>query len=90
MIKPYINFATIIQYFHKHDVFSDDDIYHFTNDPPADGVNYLIDHIQGKGEGDARKFVLALHDATEHTGHKEILKALKVTVRGDQVYHYSS
>ena len=90
VIQRHIDFATLMQYFNKHDVFSSDDKYQFTHNSPTAGVNYLIEQITKKGKGDARKFILALHDGTEHTGHKEILKALKVTVRGDQVYHYSS
>ena len=91
MIKQYINLTILIPYFNKHDVFNSDDIYHFTHHSPAVCVNNLIERIQGKQRRDAVKFVLALHDsATEHTGHKEILKELKVTVRGDQVYCCSS
>ena len=91
VIKQYINLTILIPYFNKHGVFNSDDIYHFTHHSPADRVNNLIERIQGKEEGDVVKFVLALHDSvTEHTGHKEILKELKATVRRDQVYHCSS
>ena len=91
MITQYINLTILIPYFNKHDIFNSDDIYHFTHHSPADCVNNLVERIQGKEEGDAVKFVLALRDSvTEHTGHKEILKELKVTVRRDQVYCCSS
>jgi len=91
VIKQYINLTILIPYFNKHDVFNSDDIYHFTHHSPTVSANNLIERILGKEEGDAVKFVFALHDSiTEHTGHKEILKKLKVTVRKNRVYCCSS
>ncbi|XP_065891972.1 uncharacterized protein [Dysidea avara] len=93
VVKKYISFSTLTPYLNKYNVFTLGEKHHFNNEHHDlyTRVNNMVDWIQSKSEGDALKFILALNDASEeHSGHKEILRAFKVTVRKGKVYHNHS
>ena len=74
----YVNMMSLIPYLNKHGILTSEERYHL-NSPhksPSEKVNYLLEYLEGKGEATVQKFLIALKEAKEHTGHIELCKLL--------------
>ena len=92
-INRHVSFDTLTPHLNRHNVFNPDEIRQLNNSHLSTSyrANLMVEWIQMRSDEDALNFILALHDsAHQFSGHQVILKALKVTVVGDEVYHDDS
>jgi len=74
----YINMMSLIPYLNKYGILTSDQRHHL-NSPykaPGEKVTYLLGFLESKGEETIQKFLLALKEAKEHTGHIELCRLL--------------
>ena len=78
MIK-YINLVSLVPYLNKHGILTSEERFHLSSShkSPTEKVNYLLQYLESKGEDTVQKFLLALKDEKEHSGHAELCKLLK-------------
>ena len=84
-MSRYINMMSLIPYLNKHAILTADQRYHLNSafKSPGEKVNYLLEYLEGKGEDTVQKFLIALKEAKEHTGHIELCRLLNQ--RGVQI-----
>ena len=87
-INKHIKFLDLVPYLNRYKIFSSDETAHFINDPKEVSVYNLINWLQGKADEGIFNFVKALNEATEHSGHKQILQAIKAVVHDNEIYLY--
>ena len=78
IITEKINFVTLIQYFNKYSIFTGSEIQVFNNAvlTNAEKANSLVEYLGQKTEEGIKNFVKALNDASEHSGHVDILQCI--------------
>ena len=77
-MSRYINMMSLIPYLNKYGILTTDQRFHL-NSPhksPGEKVFYLLQYLEGKDEDTVQKFLLALKEAKEHTGHIELCRLL--------------
>jgi len=77
-IDTHINLLTLIPFFNRYQIFTDDEIKFFISDYQSDKqkVNKLIESLKAKHEEGVYDFVKALNGGHKHSGHFTILKEL--------------
>ena len=87
-INMHIKFLNLVPYLNRYKIFTSDETTHFINDPKEVSVNNLINWLSGKADEGIFNFVKALNEATEHSGHKQILQAIRAVVHDNEIYTY--
>jgi len=77
-MSRYINMISLIPYLNKYAILTADQRYHLNSahKSPSEKVNYLLQYLEGKGEDTVQKFLIAMKEAKEHTGHVELCRLL--------------
>ena len=78
MIK-YINMVSLIPYLNKYGILTSHERFYLNNNhkSPTEKVNYLLQYLESKGEETVKKFLQALKEASEHSGHTELCRLLR-------------
>ena len=78
IIDKKINFGTLIPYLNQYSIFTRSERATFTNPvlKPDDKVTSLIESLEKKDDEGIKNFIRALNDASEHSGHAEILQCI--------------
>ena len=78
MIK-YINLVSLVPYLNKHEILTSEERFYLSSShkSPTEKVNYLLQYLDSKGQNTVQKFLLALKDEKEHSGHAELCRLLK-------------
>jgi len=78
MIK-YINLVSLVPYLNKHGILTSEERFYLSSShkSPTEKVNHLLQYLESKGEDTVQKFLLALKEEKEHSGHIELCRLLK-------------
>jgi len=78
MIK-YINMVSLIPYLNKYGILTSEERFYLNSSSksPTEKVNFLLQYLESKSDDTVLKFLKALKDAREHTGHIELCRLLK-------------
>ena len=77
-INQYINLDCLVPYLHRHRILTRTDDFHLQNSSKAsdEKVAYLLQVLDRKGVDIVKKFIRALKEEPEHTGHKTLCALL--------------
>ena len=78
-MNKYINMVSLIPYLNKYGILTSEERFYLNNSSksPSEKVNYLLQYLERKGEETVQKFLKALKDEREHSGHVELCRLLK-------------
>lgn len=78
-MNKYINMVSLIPYLNKYGILTSEERFYLNNNSksPTEKVNYLLQYLEHKGEETVQKFLQALKDEREHSGHVELCRLLK-------------
>ena len=74
-----INMQTLLPHLNSYSILTRDERSYLRNDlhSPTDKVTYLLGLLESKGDERVKKFLQALKEASEHTGHVELCSLLR-------------
>lgn len=77
-INQYINLDCLVPHLNKYGILTETDYFHLTNFCKArrEKVDYLFQMLPSKGAKAVHKFVTALKEEREHTGHEVLCELL--------------
>lgn len=78
-MNKYINMVSLIPYLNKYGILTSEERFYLNNShkSPTEKVNYLLQYLEGKGDTTVQKFLSALKEASEHSGHVELCRMLR-------------
>ena len=78
-MNKYINMVSLIPYLNKHGILTSDERFYLNNSSksPSEKVTFLLQYLERKGEETVQKFLQALKEEREHSGHTELCRLLK-------------
>ena len=71
--------VSLIPYLNKYGILTSEERFHLNNSSksPSEKINYLLQYLEHKGEETVQKFLKALKDERDHSGHVELCRLLK-------------
>lgn len=79
-INRYINLECLLPYLNRHGILNKTERFHFnmnmTSKSQNERVTYLLQVLDSKDGGTVLKFVQALKEEPDHTGHKKLCSLL--------------
>ena len=78
-MNKYINMVSLFPYLNKYGILTSEERFYLSNNSksPSEKVNYLLQYLERKGDETVQKFLQALKEEREHSGHAELCKLLK-------------
>lgn len=78
-MNKYINMVSLVPYLNKYGILTSEERFYLNSNSksPTEKVNYLLQYLESKGEETIKKFLQALKEASEHTGHIELCRLLR-------------
>lgn len=73
-LNKYTNLDCLVPFLNKYEILTDDDRWFLNSDSisPKQKIKNLLNSLNSKADESVHKFVLALKEEPEHSGHKEL------------------